>query len=83
MPTTYTYDPNGNQTTRGGDAFTYDHENRLTKIVLPNTVAPESPCADVTGDGVVAIDDVTFVSAAYGSTEPFYDFKRQRICPDR
>jgi RHS repeat-associated protein len=28
--TAYTYDPNGNMTARGSDAFTYDYENRLT-----------------------------------------------------
>src|SRR5438270_9483916 len=30
----YGYDNNGNQTTRGSDAFQYDHENRLTQSVI-------------------------------------------------
>ncbi len=30
----YAYDANGNQTGRGTDTFTYDHENRLTQSVI-------------------------------------------------
>ena len=30
----YGYDANGNQTSRGGDTYTYDHENRLTQSVI-------------------------------------------------
>ena len=30
----YGYDANGNQTSRGSDTFTYDHENRLTAAVM-------------------------------------------------
>src|SRR5438093_13582022 len=30
----YGYDNNGNQTGRGSDTFTFDHENRLTQSVI-------------------------------------------------
>jgi len=35
----YGYDNNGNQTTRGADTFTYDHENRLTQTVISSATS--------------------------------------------
>jgi hypothetical protein len=32
--TTFTYDASGNQTGRGSDTFTWDHENRMTQAVI-------------------------------------------------
>lgn len=36
---TYGYDNNGNQTSRGVDTFSYDHENRLTQTVIGGTTS--------------------------------------------
>ncbi|MGE3793864.1 MAG: RHS repeat-associated core domain-containing protein [Dehalococcoidia bacterium] len=35
----YGYDNNGNQTSRGTDGFTFDHENRLTQSVVGGTTS--------------------------------------------
>jgi hypothetical protein len=33
------YDANGNQTSRGSDTFSFDHENRLTQAVIGGTTS--------------------------------------------
>ncbi len=65
------YDANGNQTSRGGDTFSYDHENRLTEVRIGGG-AP-NPCYDFNGDGVVDGSDISEISNYFGGQEPFYD----------
>jgi RHS repeat-associated protein len=43
-----TYDANGNQTGRGSDTFSYDHENRLTQAVIGGS----SDASLYSGDGL-------------------------------
>ena len=69
----YGYDNSGNQTGRGIDVFTYDHENRLTKVTLPNTPVPEEPCYDFTGNGFVDTGDTGEITNQFGGSDAFYD----------
>jgi len=52
----YGYDANGNQTSRGGDAFAWDHENRLTSATIAGvtTTYTYNPAARLraVGDGL-------------------------------
>ncbi|HWC31181.1 MAG TPA: hypothetical protein VG845_13960, partial [Dehalococcoidia bacterium] len=44
----YGYDVRGNQTSRGSDTFTWDHENRMTQAVIGGTTSTYA----YNGDGV-------------------------------
>lgn len=45
---TYGYDANGNQTRRGSDTFTYDHENRVTQTIIGGVTSTST----YNGDGL-------------------------------
>lgn len=56
--TSFDYDENGNQTDRGTDTFTYDHENRLIQVVMGGSTCTST----YNGDGLrmsLKVNDVT------------------------
>jgi RHS repeat-associated protein len=59
--TSYSYDNNGNQTARGSDTFTWDHENRLTQSVVGGVTSSSV----YYGDGVRRSHTVNGVTTTY------------------
>ena len=57
----YGYDDNGNQTGRGSDSFTYDHDNRLTQAVIGGNTSTYA----YNGDGLRASRTAGGVTANY------------------
>ena len=58
----YGYDANGNQRSRGGDAYTYDHENRLTQTVIGGVTSTSV----YNGDGLRMSHTVDQTTTDYG-----------------
>ncbi|MFQ6019243.1 MAG: RHS repeat protein, partial [Dehalococcoidia bacterium] len=58
---TYGYDASGNQTSRGTDSFSYDHENRLTQAVI----AGATSSSIYNGDGLRMSHTVGATTTSY------------------